>query len=101
MAQRLVIEVATRQGDFILHLSGRLDGSGARAVAWCLEALEGHRTVLDFSHLEAVEPIGARVLAIRLKRLRAAGVRAELEGLTEPVARELWLGGVLEAPAGV
>ncbi len=69
-------------------------------VAWRLENLAAARAVLDFSRVTAVEPFGAGVLALRLKRLRAADVRAELAGLSQRTADELHEGGVLEAAAG-
>ena len=100
VAQHLAIKMETREESVVLHLMGRLDGSGAGEVGCRLEALGRHRAVLDFSRVEAVEPFGARVLGIRLKRLRAAGMRAELEGLSQPVAHELCMGGVLEAADG-
>ena len=61
VAQHLAIKMETREESVVLHLMGRLDGSGAGEVGCRLEALGRHRAVLDFSRVEAVEPFGARV----------------------------------------
>ncbi len=101
MEQRLAVQVEHREGSVLLHLAGALDGSGAMELAWRLEALAGRHVVVDFSRVQVVEPFGAQVLALQLKRLRAMGVRPDVKGLSWPVALELWLRGGSVAAAEV
>ena len=85
------------EGKPTFELTGEIDGSSAAEICYQIETLELPACSLDFSRVEAIDIFAARVLARGLKALRDRGVRFEVEGLPEPVAGTLCLGGVLEA----
>lgn len=97
MAKNFHSVIYSREGKVTLELAGEIDGSSAAEVCHRIQMLGLRECTLDFSGVEAIDVFGARVLTRGLKALRTRGVRFEVEGLPEPVAKTLCLGGVLEA----
>lgn len=85
------------EGKVRLELAGDMDGSVAAEVCYRIQTLGVQECTLDFSQVKAIGLFGARVLARGLKGLRNRGIRFEVEGLSERVAKQLCLGGALEA----
>ncbi len=89
--------IYSREGKLTLEFAGEIDGSSAAEICYQIERLGLRVCSLDFSRVEAIGVFGAQVLARGLKGLRKRGVSFEVDGLPEPVAGMLCLGGVLEA----
>lgn len=97
MAKHFHTALHSREGRVILDLAGNIDGSSAAQVCYEIEMLGLQECSLDFSRVKAIDLFAARVLARGLRGLRNRGVRFQVEGLPEPVARTLCLGGALDA----
>jgi len=74
------IDQTEQQGWQVMHLNGRLDGSGAPLLGRAIDAYlddGGRHLVLDLSRLSYISSIGLRVLLMAGKRLARPGAGAE------------------------
>jgi anti-anti-sigma factor len=85
-------------GVTVLSLAGRLDSNTASAAEQKVVSLTDGKVkglVIDCSKLDYVSSAGLRVLLIAAKRMKAAGCKLSLAGLSAPVAEVFRVSGFL------
>lgn len=85
-------------GVTVLSLAGRLDSSTAPAAEQAVVRLTDGKVpglVIDCGGLDYVSSAGLRILLIAAKRMRAAGCKLSLAGLSAPVTEVFRVSGFL------